>query len=986
MLFQLDFFPANDVNGDVLHSMTSDDDYFENLILRPRLRGLGGGQLVLSRQVGFAAIDSGTLGPEVFVRALIPSVHPTRYLWGFFLDMREQQLVSYDEKGGEVFRASGPGPLFYLHRAILWDHKLSDAGTQWVFDPDNAVIHVPDNATAGRVLNFMRQEDEERPTNFLPDLTWGFDQAEDSAGDNWGSDYEMGADFELPMGENYLELLWQIQEGVDEPLDFTMYLGAVGSPVLRLDAWKSLGRDLTGTAFAEDVVLIKEGENLESELTAAQGRRGKSTHGQSSGTSLRKATHALVHGKDGVWDQAVLPSWDPGEYAKAVLVEYPNSANENVLERAGKRWLRRQANGDNEFDVEIEPGFDPENGKYFPGPGPNLWSASPSDGHFWLGDTVTLRTGDDGGLSSWLDYAYEPEWVTGIDLEFGPDLAAVDDTPEESALSWHVGVLFNVERGSDNSSPNAGGGGGGCSCGAQHHLCRPGEVAEESTFRWYPDNTTPSGTLVDAAATWDEPGSASTGTLRDDPDGDYTAASFVSRSATGLAGGEDHLYVIYARTLTAGEAELVAAGGAILVAQFQGSARFGIGISESSQDMISQIEATVGIGTTGSIRGVALPLHSAASSAGSSKWPASATEANKQFPPAAESGVMDAVPGTVAGDRLYVALGSRNFTTVTSGGAVGINTSEATDLPANDDASVVEGNTWVQIGSGSSALLETVGDGHPLLIGDGQRVKRCSDTEHFFATRAPTASDDFATAGMRYGTHWVWVDNVDEPTESFGSWMLVDPTEGEAVWVQISSGTTGAAHVHEQAEIVSTVIDHEDMGATEDFDSSLGPDHTGELTDDLVVTLSGAVAGEAAWLSLELIDDGSGPYTITWPGTVSWPGGIAPDPPAAGEKLRVALVSYDGGVSWDGSYPGTGTSSASLTVEDDDADVTVADVVTLQFERDHFEVEDLTGGVAKVSLVDPGGSGAGVMPLTAVVDGIPMLVWDENGSLIPVDA
>jgi hypothetical protein len=86
----------------------------------------------------------------------------------------------------------------------------------------------------------------------------------------------------------------------------------------------------------------------------------------------------------------------------------------------------------------------------------------------------------------------------------------------------------------------------------------------------------------------------------------------------------------------------------------------------------------------------------------------------------------------------------------------------------------------------------SINDGHPLLIGTGPRAKRCSDTEHFFATRPPTVADDFSSAGMRRGTHWVWVDDIDNPTESYGSWVAHSVATGAAVWIQLGGGTTTA--------------------------------------------------------------------------------------------------------------------------------------------------------------------------------------------------
>ena len=204
---------------------------------------------------------------------------------------------------------------------------------------------------------------------------------------------------------------------------------------------------------------------------------------------------------------------------------------------------------------------------------------------------------------------------------------------------------------------------------------------------------------------------------------------------------------------------------------------------------------------------------------------------------------------------------------------------------------------------------------------------------------------------------------------------IVEFVSDASVWYGFAGGGEGGGSGG------GPVVSHGTMGATETFDASAGSDHEGTLDEDLTVTLTGATAGDAAWLTLILTQDGTGGNDITWPGSVSWPGGVAPTiDQTAGAVNIISLVSYDGGTNWYGSYPGAGGSS-SLDVTDDTTTVTT--VGSLEFDPADFDVTDEGGGVARVSFV--GSASGGVLPLTAVVDDIPMLVWDEDNSLIPVD-
>jgi len=137
--------------------------------------------------------------------------------------------------------------------------------------------------------------------------------------------------------------------------------------------------------------------------------------------------------------------------------------------------------------------------------------------------------------------------------------------------------------------------------------------------------------------------------------------------------------------------------------------------------------------------------------------------------------------------------------------------------------------------------------------------------------------------------------------------MLVDATEGAAIWLPIASGGVGD-HTHEAVEVVATVTDHGTMGASEDFDFAQSSDHQGILDQNLTVTLTGATDGEAAFLTLVLTQDGTGTNTLTLPAEVVNGADIETAFDTAADAVNIiTLFTYDGGTTWYGFLAGGST-------------------------------------------------------------------------------
>lgn len=441
---ELHFWPANDLNGDSILTITDEDEYLKEVKLRITLDELGFGEFTLARKVGFALFDSGAVQPEVFVRVLVHAYSSTEYLWGFFLDKRHQVVIHKDEDGEEEFRFGGPGPKFYLDRAALQPEQFTGSG--WLIDLANGVFRWNEDATAGKVLNKLILEDAASDAPALPDLTKSFTNGADSDSTSWTADIAGPGDFEVPIGQSFLKTLWELEDLSD--LRTTIYLGTVASPVFRLDAWNAFGEDVSGSAFGAGVCRLVEGVNIVNDSLVVEG------------TSLRHASHVIVEGKDGVWVTVPRSTWDPGEYVKYAKIEYPRSSNTTILTRAGLRWLRKQDNGSEQITVDILPGADDATGLYFPKP----------TGPLWIGNTVALHTGGD---VSWtpLDYRNADQLVTGLELELLD--ASLADSTLHKVRSWKVRVQLNYERGGARSP------GQGTSEGGQACNCSKGCVGTE---------------------------------------------------------------------------------------------------------------------------------------------------------------------------------------------------------------------------------------------------------------------------------------------------------------------------------------------------------------------------------------------------------------------------------------------------------------------------------------------------------------------------
>lgn len=792
----LHFYAANDLNGDVLLELTDDDDFLKSVELKVALSELGGGSFRLARKVGFPLFPTGAVQPDVLCRVLVHAFSDTEYFWAFFINKRAQVLVG--KEGSEEFQFGGPGPKLYLDRGGLGIEQFTGAGS-WHIDLDAGVFRWNEDATAGRVLNKVINEDAANPASGCPDLTKSFTAANDSDGNPWVNDVTTAGadDFELPIGTSILKALWELED--IEDIEAKVYLGTVADPVFRLDALPQLGVDYTasGTGYGADVLRFLEANNADypaGNIGSLGGGHKLTVEGQ----STRKVSHVNVKGKDGAWAVAIRATWSPGEYVKWATISYPRSSAEGILERAGTRWLRAQEQRAEEITIPLIPGDDDTEGRYFP---------VPDDSRvLWVGNTASFHTGPATGASP-LDYRNEQFRVTRIDLEL---VEASDDTDALTrALSWQIEVSFNTVRGgSDSTRQQTTGRGTPGASGPKP--CIPGvfEVVDVGFI----------GALGEACSN-DSVGHIS----------DYAPW-----------GGDPEEYV----EITS--AEDVPAGGTILVgvsANRDGD-NFGRecvvydeqgnvyeldveGNPSGTSDVMPQTWRSVL--TTPIVTGdyIRFAWRGNDTSGGrclaASAWDGALTlpeigsmntgfNGTPTIPDSPVAGVSFLTmasfdDGTITGDADWTNLDPYVAVSGSGSNASGLLTEYL--QPGEGDSwagAIDQSRNWsvVSVGySAGGAGATQPNDGNPDLVGEDDRYARCDHRHDVHRDTAPTVDDDWATQGYKIGTLWAQLDDLTTPTEIVALYIMADDATGAAVWLEVPTGGGSGAQYFSRRLVVT---------------------------------------------------------------------------------------------------------------------------------------------------------------------------------------
>lgn len=277
----------------------------------------------------------------------------------FFILEGDFDLLSKDGEGGEDLHFGGPGTLDILRNARI-DYR-NWVGTDAYLQASRGRWHFT-NQYCGAILARMMAEAIAR--GILLGTTRTFSTGVDTNGVPWSPQLN---DWDVPIGANlYDEAMRLIQSGL---ITVEMVPGMVMNAYM-----PPYGRDLNG-GFEAGTVRFEKGINIVTELNRSE--PGK-----------RYASNAIIRKVDGRYTDAEV---DPGDFPVEAYYEIPTTHEEVAVQAGEKRLEAGQAVQQSLIFQHLSPRetgiADPEVGIYLPGP-------LGSNGHFWLGDQVSIFTGD----------------------------------------------------------------------------------------------------------------------------------------------------------------------------------------------------------------------------------------------------------------------------------------------------------------------------------------------------------------------------------------------------------------------------------------------------------------------------------------------------------------------------------------------------------------------------------------------------------------
>ena len=426
--------------------------------IRPELNGTGSGQFDISRQSPHATTDVVAMGNLVKVR--IPAISE-EYLFSFFMEQGDFDLISRDEEGGEALHFGGRGGLAYWDRAIWLSETFSipwwpdcadepmpagakgvvevqagkyrvytvDEGEtppiilsytnvnfeddwcawfdsrrtyQWpsanskrflvqlldgphagsYFHPhqDGVTEHLPSGSAGyksgvvlsdvasspGGVIDYLFNEGTaaDRPVQPIPLMSVDFDASFDSDSNAWTTSDAL-AGLSAGIGDYYLNTIGQVLS--------TGVVDVVMGPDLDMHGYNHYGTDRTGGAFAAGVVRFVKGVNIAEALNEAK-------------ADGPIATFAEVAGNDDVYVQAIIPS--ASSFVAREMSVSGATDDEAALEQIGLDALDLTRARSEALAFPVTVGDDELVGLYLPAP-------ATLNGHYWLGDDVTMHTGSE---------------------------------------------------------------------------------------------------------------------------------------------------------------------------------------------------------------------------------------------------------------------------------------------------------------------------------------------------------------------------------------------------------------------------------------------------------------------------------------------------------------------------------------------------------------------------------------------------------------
>jgi hypothetical protein len=140
-------------------------------------------------------------------------------------------------------------------------------------------------------------------------------------------------------------------------------------------------------------------------------------------------------------------------------------------------------------------------------------------------------------------------------------------------------------------------------------------------------------------------------------------------------------------------------------------------------------------------------------------------------------------------------------------------------------------------------------------------------------------------------------------------WRVLGGSGSALTWAAISALIPAGTYELATAGGQDVIKAHGSLGATATFNPADGNVHTGTLNANCTVTLTAPSGSGACTLELWLTEDGTGGWTVIWPGSVTEQGTHVT---TLSTTSRVILETLDGGTTWVATWVG-GSAAAFAT-------------------------------------------------------------------------
>ena len=301
--------------------------------------------------------------------------------YGLTLKQLSNDSGSADEPGTmfcEFESREGPNPPYidvvYSEQQTVSTGPREDGSWHWTADQYGDILK--------RAIDEAQATD--RPSHPIPDLTYDFDSDVDSAGLGWSS---FVGEHTIPVGTNYLQTVSDFMR---------LGLTIVMDPDLALHAYQTeYGREKASDAFGAGFVRFEAGVNIAADVVRKIRESAQVSHLLVAGTSPDPSTFVV--------------STDPAAaYDKEGYLRVDDAADAATLQAAGQKDILLRNTKSDTARIKHIPGDDEAAGLYTPG-----WPGGA--GHYWLGDTITVHTGD-----TVLDFDEQRFRVAGISWVLRP--------------------------------------------------------------------------------------------------------------------------------------------------------------------------------------------------------------------------------------------------------------------------------------------------------------------------------------------------------------------------------------------------------------------------------------------------------------------------------------------------------------------------------------------------------------------------------------